>query len=444
MRVVVVGGGWAGLAAAVELCRQDIHVTLIEAAPQLGGRARAVTRGGVVFDNGQHLFIGAYREVLRLMTIVGVAEERVFLRRPLHWLMRHPNAPSVEISAPHLPAPLHMAWALLRARGYHFAERRAALRACARVLRPPATAGDVTVAAWLRQSGQPPRVIDTLWSPLCLAALNTPIEQASAEVFVRVLRDAFLERRADSDLLIPRCDLGGVFPAPAAAFIQGRGGHIQLGERVNVLLSDGARITGVRTRRADYPAEQVILAVPPESCAALLAGHPTLAPLLAPLAALGTQPICTAYLRYAPGLPLAIPMTGMAGGLGQWLFDLTVMDKPGWVAVVISGPGRHMAMDNESLLNALAAEIAALWPGPARYQEGFVIREKRATFSCEAGINALRLPPHTALAGCRLAGDHTATGYPSTLEGAVRSGVSCAQDIIALRNGMDAPYPSSF
>ncbi len=435
MRVVVVGGGWAGLAAAVELCHHDIHVTLIEAAPQLGGRARAVTRGGVVFDNGQHLFIGAYREVLRLISLVGVAEEQVFLRRPLQWLMRHPGAPTVAITAPRLPAPLHMAWALLRARGYHFSERRAALRACARVLRPPATAGDITVAAWLQQSRQPQRVIDTLWSPLCLAALNTPIEQASAEVFVRVLRDAFLQRRADSDLLIPRCDLGAVFPTPAAAFIRGRGGRIHLGERVSALLSDGACITGVRTRHDDYPAEQVILAVPPDSSAALLADHPTLASLIAPLAALGKQAICTAYLRYAPGLPLTAPMTGLAGGLGQWLFDLTVMDKPGWVAVVISGPGRHLAMDNDNLLKTLVAEIAVLWPGSACYQDGFVIREKRATFSCEAEVNARRAASRTALAGCWLAGDHTATGYPSTLEGAVRSGVSCAREIITLPNG---------
>ena len=430
MRVLIVGGGWAGLAAAVTLCRRDIDVTLIEAAPQLGGRARKVEHHGLPFDNGQHLLIGAYREYLRLLAAIGVAEDSVFVRRPLHWLMRHPGGADLEIRAPRLPAPLHMAWALLRARGFKYPERLAALRACARVLRPPASGADVSVAAWLQDCRQPQRVIDGLWAPLCLAALNTPIATASAAVFTRVLRDAFLHARADSDLLIPRRDLGAVFPAPAAAFIDKHGGRIVLGERVLSLINEGERITGVRGARGEYAADEVILATPPRACIDLIADQAALAPLAARLRTLGSEAICTAYLRYAPGLPLAAAMTGMNGTLGHWLFDLAPMDKPGWVALVISGPGEHLRLDNAQLLAALRAEIAALWPSAAQYQEGFVIREKRATFSCRAGIDAQRPPARTALAGCWLAGDYTATGYPSTLEGAVRSGVSCAEEVM--------------
>ncbi len=430
MRVVIVGGGWAGLAAAVTLCQRDVDVTLIEAAAQLGGRARKVEHHGLPFDNGQHLLIGAYREFLRLLALIGVAEDSVLIRTPLRWLMRHPGGAGVDIRAPRLPAPLHMTWALLHARGFNYSERLAALRACAHVLRPPGAADDITVAAWLQRTRQTQRVIDMLWSPLCLAALNTPIASASAAVFTRVLRDAFLHARADSDLLIPRRDLGAVFPEPAAAFIRRHGGRIIAGERARALISDDACIRGVRGTRGDYSADAVILAVPPQTCIKLIADQPALTALAANLNTLESEPICTAYLHYAPAIPLSAVMNGMAGMLGHWLFDLAPMDKPGWVAIVISGPGEHMHLDNEQLLTALRQEIAGLWPSAAQFQEGFVIREKRATFSCRAGIDALRPPLRTALPGCWLAGDHTATGYPSTLEGAVRSGVQCAEEIL--------------
>lgn len=428
MRVIVVGGGWAGLAAALELCAHGTEVTLFEAAPQLGGRARTVERDGLYFDNGQHIVIGAYRATLRMLALAGVAESTVFTRRPLRWLMR--GGVTVDIAAPRwLPAPLHMAWALLSARGYGWSERVAALRACGAVLRNEPSGGDMAVADWLRQHAQPPRVVASLWEPLCLAALNTPMAYASAEIFVRVLRDAFLERRTDADLLLPRCDLGAVFPAPAAESIRSRGGRLRLNERVLGLTSEATRVTGVRSRHGEHTADHVIVALPPRACAALLDDRAALAPLAAQLAAFEHEPICTAYLRVS-GLSLAAPMTGLVATRGQWLFDLRHCGKPGWVAVVISGPGEHMNLGNEQLLAVLASEIAELFGAAARVAEGFVIREKRATFSCRVGINAQRPGARTELAGLWLAGDFTATGYPATLEGAVRSGVGAARDVL--------------
>src|SRR3569623_2881903 len=147
MRVIVVGGGWAGLAAALELCAHGAEVTLFEAAPQLGGRARTVERSGLYFDNGQHLLIGAYRATLRMLALAGVAAATVFTRQPLRRLLR--GGETVDIAAPRwLPAPLHMAWALLSARGYGWQERVAALRACGAVLRIVFSGGDMAVADW--------------------------------------------------------------------------------------------------------------------------------------------------------------------------------------------------------------------------------------------------------------------------------------------------------
>lgn len=431
MRVIVVGGGWAGLAAAMELCSRGVDVRLVEAAGHLGGRARAVERNGIRFDNGQHLLIGAYRETWRLLALAGVSEASLFTRRPLRWLMHHARQEPVEITASRwLPAPLHMLWALLRAHGYTWRERAAALRACRAVLDTPAGPDDMPVLTWLRQIRQPPRVIDTLWGPLCLAALNTPIEYASAEVFVRVLRDTFLQRRADADMLLARGDLGAVFPAPAAAYIERHGGVIHLGERITALAEGSAGIAAVRSRHGEHAADHVILAVPPNACAALIEAHPSLAPLALQLAGFDYEPICTAYLRFPAPLPFSAPMMGVVGMRGQWLFDLLHCGKPGWVGVVISGPGDHLRIDNEHLLAELAAEIGALFDITASHTDGFVIREKRATFSCRVGINARRPSERTALPGLWLAGDFTATGYPATLEGAVRSGVTCARAVL--------------
>lgn len=430
MRVIVVGGGWAGLAAAMELCAHGADVTLIEAAGQLGGRARAVERNGLRFDNGQHLLIGAYRETLRLLATAGVVEKSLFARRPLHWLVHDAHRSTVEITAPAwLPAPLHMVWALLRAQGYTWRDRIAALRACAAVLNAPA-GGDISVRDWLNKTRQPAHVADTLWAPLCLAALNTPVEYASAEVFTRVLRDAFLKRRTDADMLLARCDLGEVFPAPAAAFIRKRGGRIHLNERVVALIAGDGGINGVRSRRGEYMAGHVVLALPPNACAALLEEHPPLAALASRLATFGYEPICTAYLHFAAPLPFEAPMIGTVGSYGQWLFDLKQCGKPGWVAVVISGPGEHLHIGNAELLARLAEEIRRLFGTMPNHTDGFVIREKRATFSCGVGVNALRPATCTDLRGLWLAGDFTDTGYPATLEGAVRSGVSCAQGVL--------------
>ena len=428
MRVIVVGGGWAGIATAMELCAHGADVTLIEAAAHLGGRARAVERHGLRFDNGQHLLIGAYRETLRLLDMAGVAEDRLFMRRPLHWMMRSTARPPLHIRTPTwLPAPLHMLWALLNARGYVWQERIAALRACAAVLRP--VGRDLSVSAWLQQARQPEHVIETLWAPLCLAALNTPIEYASAEIYTRVLRDAFLQRRADADMLVPRCDLSTAFPAPAANFISTRGGRIHLSERVTSLIATRTRIAGVRSRRGDHIGDHVVLALPPSASAVLLHAHPALAALQTRLDAFEYEPICTAYLRYSSSLHFDAPMIGLLGGHAQWLFPIRHCGD-GWVAAVISGPGEHMRIDNQALLDRLSEEIAAHCGTAARYEEGFVIREKRATFSCKVGINEGRPAARTALEGLWLAGDYTATGYPATLEGAVRSGVVCAREII--------------
>ena len=220
MSVAVIGGGWAGLAAAVTLATQDIPVTLFESAAQLGGRARRVEMNGLALDNGQHILIGAYRETLRLLETVDVDINTVFYAPPLTLQV----APSFLLRAAHLPAPWHLALGFLKSRGISLHDKLSAI-GFLRALKREAfrIAPDFSVAALLAQHRQSDALNDYLWHPLCLAALNTPPHLASAQIFINVLRDAFFGTREDSRLVLPRVDLGQLLPDPAARFIAAHG-----------------------------------------------------------------------------------------------------------------------------------------------------------------------------------------------------------------------------
>lgn len=441
-RVLVVGGGWAGLAAAVELTRHGVPVTLLESARQLGGRARCVRFGEHRVDNGQHIMVGAYRATLGLLKTLGVPESRAFLRRPLWLQVKSAAGSDMRLSAPALPAPLHLAFALLTARGLPLPDKLKTVGFWHRLQRDGfRLEQDISVTELLARHRQPLSVAQTLWEPLCLATLNTPPHQASARVFLRVLQEAFDTRRRDSDLLIPRTDLGAILPEPAFDFIERHGGTVMLGRRVTGLRLDRERITGVETTDTMIKADQVILALPHTACRRLLAPHPPLAPIAQRLAELASEPICTVYLRYPPAARLPGEMVGLLDGAAQWVFDRALCGQPGVMAAVISAGGAHMELDNTTLTSQVAGELARAfphWPAP---EGSLVIREKRATFACRPDSDRLRPVHATPVPGCWLAGDYTATGLPATLEGAVRSGVECARRILEKSPSAGADRP---
>lgn len=438
MHVIVVGGGWAGLAAAVELCCHGVRVTLLEAAPHLGGRARSVVHDGQLMDNGQHLLLGAYRDTLRLLQIVGVAETAVLRRQSLHLLLKSPHQPDVRIRCPALPAPLHLMTGLLRAEGLTMADRLAALPLCRSILTTEKykTAQDISVSAWLAQHKQSATLVRILWQPLCLAILNTPVETASSQVFIRVLQDAFARQRADSDLLFCKTDLGAIFPAPAQRFIEAHGGTVILNQRVRKLLLDNGIAQGVATATQEITADHVILAVPPTPCQRLLEPHAALHAIAQQLTQMDHEPICTVYVRYPSHIKLEMPMIGLLDTTSQWVFDrgLYGAEHAGLMAVVISGTGEHMALNNPALGARVVNELGQIftdWPAPLHDPaDAVIIREKRTTFSCRTGINSMRPAATLPVQGAWLAGDYTDTGYPATLEGAVRSGMQCARALM--------------
>lgn len=422
MNVAVVGGGYAGLAAAVELTHAGISVTLYESARQLGGRARRVEYRGEILDNGQHILLGAYRELLRLIRLVGVAEEEALLRLPLH--LEFPG--HFSLTAPRLPAPLHLLYALMTARGLGAGERFAAARFMLalrrRAFRLPV---DTSVDQLLETHGQVGALRRYLWEPLCLAALNTPLESASAQVFLNVLRDSFDRRRADSDMLLPRVDASTLFPEPAARYIERHGSSVRLATPVRRIAKEGSGYTLTTSQGTEY-FSHVVCAIPPQRLAALAGDLPELATAVDTVRRFAYQPIYSLYLHYPPDVALPAPLLGLTGGLAQWVFDLGQLGRTrGLLSVTISAAGKHENLGHDELAHRVHEELCRIFgplPQPAWTK---TIAEKRATFACTTGLQ--RPLQTTPLQGFYLAGDYTAGDYPATLEGAIRSGVAVAR-----------------
>jgi squalene-associated FAD-dependent desaturase len=403
--MAVVGAGYAGMAAAVTLARRGVPVTVFESGPVPGGRARRVTTEGRALDNGQHILVGAYGTLFSLMHEVGVPADAV-LRIPLE--LRY--ADGFALRAFYFPAPLGLLAGLLAARGLPWRERIGAVRFM-RALRRQAfrLEEDCSVSRLLEEHQQHGRIGHYVWRPLCVSALNTPPEQASARVFLTVLRDTLGGDAQASDLILPCVDLSRLFPEPAAEWLRARGGELRCETPVRDL---GAL-------RAQFA--RVILAVGPHQMKAI-------APELA--VEFEYQPIYTCYLQYDARTRLPFPMLGLAQGLVQWVFDRgRLTGEKGLLAAVISAQGDHQQMAQEELAATCHRELAAALPRLPAPQWTRVIAEKRATIAARHSL--ARPAVSTALAGVFLAGDYMDPEYPPTLEAAVRSGVRAAERALA-------------
>jgi squalene-associated FAD-dependent desaturase len=451
--IAVIGGGWAGCTAAVELARAGFKVTLFEAARVLGGRARRIETDRKLLDNGQHILLGAYTETLRMMKLVGVDPDQALLTLPLQ--MRYPRQTpgGMDFAAPSLPlpAPLHLALALLGSRGLDRADKLSLLRfsSTARWMGWQLHT-DCTVTELLARYDQTARLTRLLWRPLCLAALNTPPERASAQVFLAVLRDSLGARRTASDMLLPRKDLSALFPEAASTFIEANGGSVRTGAKVQALRSiegrlwqadiTGAAVGGVWSTYFNG----VVLATGSAQAAALLHGVPDCdtTEVCARLTALEPETITTVYLQYSSTTRLDLPFYALLDDAenhewGQFVFDRGQLDasQAGLLAVVISASASAAAEQQDLLAEAVAVQLAVAFQDPdlGRPQWFKVITEKRATHASTPGL--VRPVNASGLPGLALAGDYTAGDYPATIEAAVLSGIAAAQLLKGVTGG---------
>ena len=284
------------------------------------------------------------------------------------------------------------------------------------------------MAKLLRAQRQGERFVRHLWEPLCLAALNTPLERASAQVFLNVLKDGLDAGRAASEVMLARCDLTALFPEPATRHLVDRGGELRLRETVQSIEHADGRFR-IRTRKRSSEHSHVICATSPHHAGALVGGLPGMSRVPAQLDALRYEPICTIYLQYGAEVRLPKPMLGLGARTAQWLFDRgAICGQDGLIAAVISAGGPHSAMTHDTLARRVHEDVAHVTGSSAAPAWSRVIAEKRATFACTVGVK--RPPQRTPLPGLLLAGDYTAGRYPGTLEGAVRSGLACAQAVL--------------
>jgi squalene-associated FAD-dependent desaturase len=451
MKLAIVGGGWAGMAAAMSAAERDLDITLFEAARVLGGRARALSATrpdgvALTLDNGQHILIGAYSESLRLMRHVGPAPEQNLIALPL--ALPYPDGGGLQTPpwAAALPAPLDALAAIVTARGWSWGERLALVRASLAwrrsgfVCAPALTVGALCAAL-------PLRVMDELIEPLCVSALNLPASQASAQVFLRVMRDALFGPRVGgwsaSSLLLPRVDLSALFPQAAASWLQTTHPHtsrLHLGARVTALrpANDGWRLHHQQSgQTSEQEFDAVIWATGATAAAQAMqqAGHDLqthhtgtgarLAAWALEAAALDFTAITTVY-AWAVGARLPAPMLALrssAQAPAQFVFDRGQLNPAdasaqGVLAFVISA-----SQGERGALQAAVLRQASDQLGLTTLQPIQTVVDKRATFACTPGLHR---PAQAIAPGLWAAGDYVAGPYPATLEGAVRSGLAAA------------------
>jgi squalene-associated FAD-dependent desaturase len=416
------------MAAAVTLAGAGRPVTVFEAAKVLGGRARRVDLDDRTIDNGQHILLGAYAQTLALLrTVHGERPEReLFDRRRLH--LEEPGV--FRFKAPPLPAPWHIAVALLTARGLPRHDRLATVAFVRRLRRLRfCCAPQLTVDCLL--ADQPALAGRLLWEPLCIAALNTPIDSASAQIFLNVMRASFAARARDSDVLVPRIDLTALFPGAAAAYIAARSGAVRMGTTVaRVDALDDAVTLATEAGEGRFAA--AVIAVAPHQLAHLSgpSKHAAAAAVLARTGAFTYEPIRTTYLQYSCALGLPQPMLKLDGDPGQWVFDRGQLGgPPGLAAVVISTDVVAARIEHDALERAIDAQLRRVVPQLPRPAWSQTIAERRATYACVAGL--ARPAPGALEKRLYLAGDYTDPEFPATLEAATRSGVAAARQILA-------------
>lgn len=440
--VIIIGGGFAGLAAAVELADQGAKVLLLERRAFLGGRAYSFTdkTTGDTIDNGQHLMMGCYHHTLRFLEKIGSLSKLKFQQNPqVDFLSK---AASGEIhhasfKCPSLPAPLHLLGGLAKLQTIGWPDRLKALRVGLELRRlngNRASLADITVREWLTRLGQTEAMQNRFWDLVALATLNERPERVSADMFARVLDQAFMHTRQDSTMVISKVGLSDLYTDDAVRFIEARGGEVRLSAEVEQIEFQATRAIAVNLKNGErIEADGIISAAPYFTLSRMLPLEIAASPSLKPALDFTSAPIVSINLWYSQPVT-DVEFTGLLDSRIEWVFNKNAIsgDSPSGhqhLALVISGAHEAAKLNKEELITLAVTEMERFFPA-ARTQKpihAFVVREHDATLSHTVGTARLRPSQKTDFENFFLAGDWTDTGLPATIESAVFSGHECAK-----------------
>jgi len=437
-RVVVIGGGLAGITAAIALAESGAQVTLLEARPRLGGATCSFARDALTVDTGQHIYLGCCTAYRGLLDKLGMTDHAPIQRR-FDVTVLAPGGRRARLRRTALPGPLHMLPALTRYAFLSWPERALVSRPALamRALDPADPALDAQrFGDWLAARGQDERARRALWDLFTVSALNIAGDDASLSLAATVVKTGLLGKKNAADIGVPALPLGELHGDAGAALLTKLGAQVHLNAKVTVIdPTEGA--FRVRTSAAEFPSDGVVIAVPHEAAARLIPAGALPPETVAGWAGLGASPIVNVHVIY--DRPVTdLPFAAAVDSPVQWVFDRTAisgLSRTGtgqqYLAISLSAADEYVDVPAAQLRERFVPALAELFPAAreAEVTEFFVTRERRATFRQAPGSGALRPQPGTELPGLVLAGAWTDTGWPDTMESAVRSGLAAAIEL---------------
>jgi len=434
-RIVIIGGGFSGLAAAVTLSERGQRVLLLEARPHLGGRAYSFidSKTGDTVDNGQHLFMGCYRHTISFLEKIGTLDKLRFQSAPrVDFIDRTLGLTSFD--CPDLPAPINLLMGLFRLKGLTTGDKLRAL-SVGKAIRASANGfmrNGLTVTDWLDSLGQSERIKERFWYPMAVATLNERPGIASARMMSVVLKEAFSGSRANARIGISTVGLSDLYTGAAREFVESRGGAVEANAPVKnfvienrqaraVVLKDGRRIE----------ADTFISAITPQALIKLLPENSQDGEF-SNVARLESSPIVSINLWFDRSV-IDREFVGLLGTKSQWLFNKAKINanatQSNQLAIIISAAHDFVGMTRDALVELAVSELKELIPEArgARLLHSAVVKEREATISHTVESDSLRPGPRTSISNLILAGDWTQTGLPATIESAVMSGNIAAE-----------------